>query len=70
MFPGSFHDIIDLLLPELKARGLFWDGYQVEGGTYREQIYGKGHKHPLDEHIAAKYQWKAPLSAEEAKIPE
>lgn len=71
LFPGSFQDIIELLLPELKARDLFWDGYAVEGGTYRENFYGKtGQKTPLDEHVASKYHWKAGVPAGEARIPE
>ncbi|KAI7785857.1 Dimethyl-sulfide monooxygenase [Diaporthe eres] len=70
LFPGSFKDIIELLLPELKARGLFWDGY-IEGGTYRENFYNvPGQKVPLDEHVASKYHWKAGASASEHKIPE
>ncbi|KAJ4393891.1 hypothetical protein N0V93_003107 [Gnomoniopsis smithogilvyi] len=70
LFPGSFKDIIDLLLPELKARDMFWEGYQVEGGTYRENFYGlQGQKTPLDEHVASKYHWKAGVSAEEHVIP-
>lgn len=70
LFPQSFKDIIDLLLPELKARGLFWDGYAVENGTYRENFYGvKGQKVPLDEHVASTYQWKAGVPAGEHKIP-
>lgn len=71
LFPQSFQDIIDLLLPELRKRGLFWDDYEVPGGTYRENFYGvEGQKYPLDEHIASKYQWKAGVPAEEHKIPD
>ncbi|KAK4210873.1 dimethyl-sulfide monooxygenase [Rhypophila decipiens] len=71
VFPQSFKDIIDLLLPELRKRGLFWDDYAAPGGTYRENFYGKpGQKYPLDEHAAAKYHWKAGVPAEEAPIPE
>ncbi|KAM7203145.1 Nitrilotriacetate monooxygenase component A/pristinamycin IIA synthase subunit A [Naviculisporaceae sp. PSN 640] len=71
LFPQSFKDIIDLLLPELRKRGLFWDDYAVPGGTYRENFYGiPGQKLPLDEHVAARYHWKAGVSAEEAVIPE
>lgn len=71
MFPGSFKDIIELLLPELKARDMFWDGYAVEGGTYRENFYGKqGQKVPLGEHVASKYHWKAGVSAADAVIPQ
>lgn len=70
LFPGSFKDIIDLLLPELKARDMFWDGYHVEGGTYRENFYGvKGQKTPLGEHVASKYHWKTGVSAQEHIIP-
>jgi len=36
--PGSFNDVIELLLPELKRRGLFWDDYVVDRGTYRENL--------------------------------
>lgn len=30
--------VIELLLPWLRARGLFWDDYAVPGGTYRENL--------------------------------
>ncbi|KAF3400502.1 Dimethyl-sulfide monooxygenase [Talaromyces pinophilus] len=39
--PGSFVDIIELLLPDLRRRGLFWNDYAVDGGTYRENFSGK-----------------------------
>ncbi|KAK4663849.1 uncharacterized protein QC763_502260 [Podospora pseudopauciseta] len=71
LFPQSFKDIIELLLPELRKRGLFWDDYAVPGGTYRENFYGEpGQKHPLPEHVAAKFQWRAGVPAEEHQIPE
>ena len=71
LFPQSFRDIIELLLPELKARGLFWDDYAVQGGTYRENFYGKpGQSGPLDEHVASKYRWKAGVDAKDHVIPE
>ncbi|KAH7323133.1 luciferase-like domain-containing protein [Stachybotrys elegans] len=58
LFPQSFQDIIDLLVPELRARGLFWDDYAVPGGTYRENFYGiAGQKYPLNEHVASKHLW-------------
>ncbi|KAF2494623.1 Nitrilotriacetate monooxygenase component A/pristinamycin IIA synthase subunit A [Lophium mytilinum] len=60
LFPQSFKDIAELLLPELQSRGLFWDDYAVPGGTYRENFYEKpGQSGPLDEHVAASYRWKA-----------
>ncbi|OCK76334.1 Nitrilotriacetate monooxygenase component A/pristinamycin IIA synthase subunit A [Lepidopterella palustris CBS 459.81] len=71
LLPQSFKDIIDLLLPELRARGLVWDDYAVSGGTYRENFYEKpGQTGPLEEHVAAKYRWKAGVSKEEHAIPE
>lgn len=71
LFPQSFEDIIEMLLPELRARGLFWDDYAVPGGTCRENFYEKpGQKGPLDEHIASKYRWKAGVDAKDHIIPE
>jgi FMN-dependent oxidoreductase (nitrilotriacetate monooxygenase family) len=71
LFPQSFEDVIDLLLPELKARGLFWEDYAVPSGTYRENFYAKkGQKGPLDEHVASTYRWKAGVEAKDHVIPE
>ncbi|KND91022.1 Dimethyl-sulfide monooxygenase [Tolypocladium ophioglossoides CBS 100239] len=42
LMPESFEEIIEYLLPVLRQRGIFWDDYAVEGGTYRENIYGHG----------------------------
>ncbi|ORY14516.1 luciferase-like domain-containing protein [Clohesyomyces aquaticus] len=70
LFPQSFQDVIELLLPELKSRGLFWDDYAVPGGTYRENFYQqKGQSGPLSEHVASKYRWKAGVKAEDHEIP-
>jgi len=69
--PGTFVDVIELLLPELKRRGLFWNDYEVDGGTYRENFYGKpGQSGPLPEHVASKYRWRKGMSSGEAIIPE
>jgi hypothetical protein len=58
--PGSFKDIIDLLIPELRRRGLFWDDYAVQKGTYRENLYNQpGQTGPPEDHPAAKYRWQA-----------
>ncbi|KAH8125303.1 Nitrilotriacetate monooxygenase component A/pristinamycin IIA synthase subunit A [Trichoderma asperelloides] len=71
LFPQSFKDIVELLLPELKKRGLFWDDYAVPAGTYRENFYRKpGQSGPPPEHVASTFRWKAGVSAEEAVIPE
>ncbi|KAI1460808.1 Nitrilotriacetate monooxygenase component A/pristinamycin IIA synthase subunit A [Annulohypoxylon moriforme] len=71
LFPQSFKDIAELLLPELRRRGLFWDDYAVPGGTYRENFYQKpGQTGPLDEHIVSSYRWKAGVPPGEHVIPE
>lgn len=63
LMPQTFQDVIDLLLPVLKERGLFWDGYAVDGGTYRENLYGqKGLARPPADHPASKYHWRAESS--------
>jgi alkanesulfonate monooxygenase SsuD/methylene tetrahydromethanopterin reductase-like flavin-dependent oxidoreductase (luciferase family) len=60
LMPETFEDVIRLLLPVLRRRGLFWDGYAVDGGTYRENLYGeKGIARPPPDHAAARYHWKA-----------
>ncbi|KZF18928.1 Nitrilotriacetate monooxygenase component A/pristinamycin IIA synthase subunit A [Xylona heveae TC161] len=57
--PGTFDDIIELLLPELKQRGLVWDDYAVPGGTFRENVYGqKGRNRLPDSHPGAQYFWR------------
>lgn len=59
--PGTFDDVVELLIPELRKRGLFWDDYAVRGGTYRENFYEKpGQAEPPDDHPAHSYIWRAP----------
>ncbi|KAJ4390973.1 hypothetical protein N0V93_004572 [Gnomoniopsis smithogilvyi] len=60
VMPETFVEVIERLLPVLKSRGLFWDGYAVDGGTYRENVYGKeGLARPPPDHPAAAFHWKA-----------
>ncbi|KAG7811169.1 hypothetical protein KL924_001835 [Ogataea haglerorum] len=40
VLPGSVEDLVELLIPELQRRGLFWEDYAVPGGTFRENVYG------------------------------
>jgi len=68
--PGTFVDVIELLIPELRKRGLFWDDYEVKGGTYRENLYReKGLSAPPQDHPAAKYQWRAGVAQKDHVIP-
>ncbi|KAJ5379780.1 uncharacterized protein N7496_002208 [Penicillium cataractarum] len=69
--PGSFKDIIELLIPELRRRGLFWDDYAVPKGTYRENLYSApGQTGPKADHPAFKYRWNAGVAAEDHPVPE
>ena len=71
LFPQSFKDIIELLLPELRQRGLFWDDYEVPGGTYRENFYRKpGLKKSPSSHVSAKFRWHAGVPVEQHPMPE
>ncbi|CAK4034140.1 Dimethyl-sulfide monooxygenase, partial [Lecanosticta acicola] len=59
LMPGTFEDVVELLIPELRRRGLFWEDYCVPGGTYRENLNEKaGQKEPLHDHPAAKMIWR------------
>ena len=59
--PGTFTDVIELLIPELQRRGIFWNDYAVPGGTYRENLTEtKGQREPCDDHPAAAMIWRAP----------
>lgn len=69
--PGTFVDVIELLIPVLKERRLFWDDYAVQGGTYRENFYRKsGQSGALERHVASRYRWKAGVERKDATIPE
>ncbi|KAJ5769560.1 hypothetical protein N7520_004119, partial [Penicillium odoratum] len=69
--PGSFKDVIDLLIPELRRRGLFWDDYAVQKGTYRENLNATpGQSGPRHDHPAAKYRWHAGVDAADHPVPE
>ncbi|PHH63467.1 hypothetical protein CDD81_5846 [Ophiocordyceps australis] len=60
LMPETFEQVIDHLLPVLRSRGLFWDDYEIENGTYREQVCGiKGQRYPPPDHPAAPYHWRA-----------
>ena len=58
--PETFRDIIGLLIPELRRRGVFWEDYAVPGGTLRENYFARpGGNRLADSHPGAQYFWKA-----------
>lgn len=54
--PGTFEEVVDLLIPELRRRGLYAEA-QEEQATAREKIYGKGQKGLRDDHIGSTYKY-------------
>ncbi|KAH8650013.1 alkanesulfonate monooxygenase [Xylariales sp. PMI_506] len=55
--PGDFEDIVKYLLPELRARGVFWEDYYAS--TTRENYFQDGLGPRLrEDHPGAKYTWK------------
>jgi FMN-dependent oxidoreductase (nitrilotriacetate monooxygenase family) len=53
--PGSFEDIIEFLLPELRRRGIFREGVEKQGLTAREQFFGTPSL--LGDHPGSKFKW-------------
>lgn len=54
--PGSFEDVVDLLVPELRRRGIYPEK-QEEGLTAREKVYGKGQSKLRDDHGGSAYKY-------------
>lgn len=66
--PGTFEDVVDLLVPELRRRGIYPEEIQ-DGLTAREKIYGAGQSKLRDDHVGSTYKYD--LYKEEAPyVPE
>ncbi|KAI5479872.1 hypothetical protein MNV49_002430 [Pseudohyphozyma bogoriensis] len=61
--PGTFEDIVNLLVPELQRRGVHWLDYPEKtdgkGITAREGLFGIGQSRLRDDHYAHKFKWAA-----------
>jgi len=57
--PGTFEDVVDLLVPELRRRGLYPEppNEEAEALTAREKVYGKGQAHLRDDHLGSTYKY-------------
>lgn len=60
--PGTFEDVVDLLIPELRRRGLYPPPAAPAEGespplTAREKVYGKGQKGLRDDHVGSRYKY-------------
>ncbi|KAK4502092.1 hypothetical protein PRZ48_007903 [Zasmidium cellare] len=54
--PGSFEDIVELLIPELRRRGMVFDDYAVPGGTFRENLLREpGQKRLRKDHFGSHF---------------
>lgn len=54
--PGTFEEVVELLIPELRRRGIYPDADE-EGLTARERIYGKGQRGLRDDHTGSSYKY-------------
>ena len=54
--PGSFEDIIEFVIPELRERGLFRAKPEKEGVPAREVFFGQARL--LDDHPGHQFKWK------------
>ena len=55
--PGTFVDLVDLVVPELRRRGLLPE--QHAGRTLREELYGPGQVRLREDHPGARFSAKA-----------
>lgn len=51
--PGTFEDVVEFVIPELQARGVYPTDY--DAGTLREKLHGRGPRLP-EEHRGARYR--------------
>ncbi|KAL6236664.1 hypothetical protein BDW75DRAFT_229315 [Aspergillus navahoensis] len=54
--PGTFEDVVELLVPELRRRGIYSEAPQ-EGLTAREKVYGVGQAGLRSDHTGSQYKY-------------
>lgn len=54
--PGSFEDLVDLLVPELRKRGIY--APRGESRTLRERVFGPGQNRLRDDHVGSQYKYE------------
>ncbi|KAE9978376.1 hypothetical protein BLS_000696 [Venturia inaequalis] len=56
--PGTFEDVVELLIPELRRRGLYAQpGERKDGLTAREKVYGEGQSKLREDHTGSRYKY-------------
>jgi len=53
--PGTFEDVVELLVPELRRRGVY--PKKKDGLTAREKVYGEGQASLRDDHLGSSYKY-------------
>ncbi|KAI2631984.1 nitrilotriacetate monooxygenase component A [Hypoxylon sp. NC1633] len=57
--PGSFVDVVELLVPELRRRGIYAGPLREDARlTARERIYGEGQRGLRDDHVRSGYKYE------------
>lgn len=71
--PGTFEDVVELLIPELQRRDLYPKNFD-QRLTAREKVYGSGQTHLRDDHTGSQYKYDVyqedPPYVEEEKLPQ
>ncbi|KAJ9145325.1 Dimethyl-sulfide monooxygenase [Pleurostoma richardsiae] len=57
--PGTFEDVVDLLVPELRGRGVYPEAEpeDAEPWTARERVLGRGQKTLRSDHVGSTYKF-------------
>ena len=67
--PGSFEDVVELLVPELLKRKLMFEDYAVPGGTFRENLLRQpGQKTLRDDHYGFQFKFEGDYALPECYI--
>lgn len=64
--PGTFEEVVDLLIPELRRRGVYSQAFE-EGLTAREKVYGKGQAKLRADHVGSSYKYSVYQEEEDYK---
>jgi alkanesulfonate monooxygenase SsuD/methylene tetrahydromethanopterin reductase-like flavin-dependent oxidoreductase (luciferase family) len=66
--PGTFEDVVDLLVPELRRRGIYAPAAK-KPLTAREKVYGSGQAHLRDDHLGSTFKYDV-YKEESSYVPE
>ncbi|EME38633.1 hypothetical protein DOTSEDRAFT_66678 [Dothistroma septosporum NZE10] len=56
--PGTFEDVVELLVPELRRRGVYPEKRVGEAWTAREKVYGRGQRELRGDHVGSGYKYE------------